>query len=181
MVLLLGEAVDLADPLQGLGGSAYLQVIQNLKTGSPPRCGLDQAKKLHETLLELIRAGLVKSAHDCSEGGLLVAIAESCISRNDGRGTPALLGAEIDLSKVEGGARLDALLFGETQSRVVISVSHEAVDLVLKRAYSKGVAAAAIGRVGGGHLRLTSKQGCWAWDLGALHDGWWNSIARAMR
>ncbi len=181
VILLLGEAVDLTDRLQGLGGSAYLQVIHGLKTGSPPRCGLDQARTLHEFLLGLIRNGLVKSAHDCSEGGLAVAVAESCISRNDGRGTPGLVGAEIDVSGVAGETRLDALLFGETQNRVVISVRHGDVDDVLTQASSKGVPALVLGRVGGGRLRMSAKQVCWDWDLAGLHDGWWNSIARAMR
>ena len=72
-IILLGDAVE-ATPLQGLGGSAYLQVIHGKKNGSPPRCDLEVAKTLHTTLLGLIQSGLVKSAHDCSEGGLAVAL-----------------------------------------------------------------------------------------------------------
>src|SRR5208282_1964936 len=143
---LLGEIVDKADPILGLGGSAYLQVIHGKKTGSPPRCDFETAKMLHTTLLGLIQSGLVKSAHDCSEGGLAVALAESCISQLIARATPRFIGATIDLTNVgqasglpgervsaseedSGSAsqnlgrrdacptlRLDALLFGETQS-----------------------------------------------------------------
>ena len=142
-IILLGEAVDQADPIFGLGGSAYLQVIHGQKNGSPPRCDLEVAKTLHTTLLGLIQSGLVKSAHDCSEGGLAVALAESCISQLIARDTPRLIGATVDLSAVDGVARvstekdkeldgdsarqtpaptrLDALLFGETQSRIVIT------------------------------------------------------------
>src|ERR1035441_10029767 len=80
-IILLGGAVDKADPIFGLGGSVYLQVIHGKKNGSPPRCDLETAKTLHTTLLGLIQSGLVKSAHDCSEGGLAVALAESCISQ----------------------------------------------------------------------------------------------------
>src|SRR5262245_25935843 len=97
VILLLGEAVDMADPLQGLGGSAHLQVVHGQKTGSPPRCDLDQARTLHTTLLGLIQSGLVKSAHDCSEGGLAVALAEGCISQQIARETPRLIGAQVDL------------------------------------------------------------------------------------
>src|SRR6185436_3332346 len=142
-IILLGDVVDANDPLQGLGGSAYLQLIHGKKTGSPPRCDLETARTLHTTLLGLIQSGLIKSAHDCSEGGLAVALTESCISQLVGRDTPRLIGATIDLTtrpavplspsegegQGEGAApketdtisRLDALLFGETQSRVVIT------------------------------------------------------------
>src|SRR5208283_3042239 len=100
------------------------------KTGSPPRCDFETAKTLHTTLIGLIQSGLVKSAHDCSEGGIAVCLAESCISQLIARETPRLIGATIDLSSVgrassradeqaENGSsvasphRLDALLFGE--------------------------------------------------------------------
>ena len=97
-IILLGEAVDQADPIFGLGGSAYLQVVHGKKTGSPPRCDLEIAKTLHDTLIGLIQSGLVKSAHDCSDGGLAVALAESCISQLIARETPRLIGATVDLS-----------------------------------------------------------------------------------
>src|SRR3984957_19274439 len=118
-ILLLGDIVDRNDPLLGLGGSAYLQRVHGLKTGTPPRCDLAKEKELHLALRSLIYSGVVKSAHDCSEGGLAVALAECSISQQIGRDTPRLIGAEIDLSGAPK-SRLDALLFGETQSRVVI-------------------------------------------------------------
>src|SRR6185295_16254274 len=95
---------------------------------------------------------VIKSAHDCSEGGLAVALAESCMSQQIARGTPRLLGASIDLSAVaaprpsaenppdettapspdpDTAFRLDALLFGETQSRVVVSTSAQRAVKVL--------------------------------------------------
>src|SRR5579862_9605200 len=99
-VVLLGEPVDANDPLLGLGGSAWLQAVHGKKTGTPPRCDLEPARTLHTTLLGLIQSGLIKSAHDCSEGGLAVCLAESCISQLVARGTPRLIGAAIDLSLV---------------------------------------------------------------------------------
>ena len=92
-IILLGEVVDKGDPISGLGGSSYLQVIHGQKNGSPPRCDFETAKTLHTTLLGLIQSGLVKSAHDCSEGGLAVCLAESCVSQLVARGTPRLIGA----------------------------------------------------------------------------------------
>jgi phosphoribosylformylglycinamidine synthase len=196
-VILLGEPVDKADPIFGLGGSAYLQVVHGKKNGSPPRCDLETAKTLHTTLLGLIQSGLVKSAHDCSEGGLAVALAESCISQLVARDTPRLIGATIDLSKPltpslspsdgervakpgEGIPRLDALLFGETQSRVVISCKAMDAVKVVERAKLMGVPAAQIGKVGGDKLTVKTASGEFSAPLTELHDAWWNSIARAM-
>jgi phosphoribosylformylglycinamidine synthase II len=195
-IILLGDAVE-ATPVQGLGGSAYLQVIHGKKTGAPPRCDLETAKTLHTTLIGLIQSGLVKSAHDCSEGGLAVALAESCISQLIARDTPRLIGATIDLSSVgrassraEGGAengssvasphRLDALLFGETQSRVVISCKALDAVKVVERAKLMGVPAVQIGKVGGDKLTVKTVSGEFSTPLTELHDTWWNSIARAM-
>jgi len=179
-VLLLGGVADLSDRLLGLGGSAYLQALRNLKTGSPPRCDLEREKRTHDTLLGLIRAGLVKSAHDCSEGGLAVALAESCMSHQIARETPLLVGAEIDLSKLEC-PRLDALLFGETQGRIVISCAAADVGAIEAAAREAGIPLAAIGRTGGADLKITTRFGSATWGLAPLQDAWWNSIARAMR
>jgi phosphoribosylformylglycinamidine synthase len=178
-IILLGDAVDQADPIFGLGGSAYLQVIHGKKAGSPPRCDLEVAKTLHTTLLGLIQSGLVKSAHDCSEGGLAVALAESCISQLIARETPRLLGATIDLSALKD-VRLDALLFGETQSRVVISCQALDAVKVVERAKLMGVPAVQIGKVGGDKLTVKTAAGEFSAPLTELHDVWWNSIARAM-
>jgi phosphoribosylformylglycinamidine synthase len=199
-IILLGEIVDANDPILGLGGSAYLQVIHGKKTGSPPRCDLETAKTLHTTLLGLIQSGLVKSAHDCSDGGLAVALAESCISQLFARETPRLIGATIDFSlvgressqaqKSEDGEklgldgvsphRLDVLLFGETQSRVVISCKPLDAVKVVGRAKLMGVPAVQIGKVGGDKLTIKTGDKDFSASLTELHDAWWNSIARAM-
>jgi phosphoribosylformylglycinamidine synthase len=178
-IILLGDAVDQADPILSLGGSAYLQVIHGQKNGSPPRCDLEVAKTLHTTLIGLIQSGLVKSAHDCSEGGLAVALAESCISQLIARETPRLLGATIDLSGMKD-VRLDALLFGETQSRVVVSCKPLDAVKVVERAKLMGVPAVQIGKVGGDKLTVKTAGGEFSAPLTELHDAWWNSIARAM-
>jgi phosphoribosylformylglycinamidine synthase len=180
VIVLLGEILDQGDPLLGLGGSAYLQRVHGLKTGTPPRCHLGREKAVHDLTRILIRESLVKSAHDCSEGGLAVALAEGCLSQLLGRDTPRLIGAEINLSAVRS-ARLDAVLFGETQGRIVISVSAKNVEKVLVQAKVARVSVARLGMAGGEVLKIKTTSGELSWDLKELHDLWWNSIARAMR
>ncbi len=157
-IILLGEVVDAGDPLLGLGGSAYLQQVHGLKTGTPPRCDLTKEKDLHLALRSLIYSGVVKSAHDCSEGGLAVTLAECCISQQIGRETPRLIGAEIDLSAV-AKMRLDALLFGESQGRVVISVAAVQAHKVLAQAKILGVPATQLGTVRGSALQIKTSEG----------------------
>src|SRR6202142_736473 len=198
-VILLGEPIDADDPLLGLGGSAWLQAVHGKKTGTPPRCDLEQARTLHTTLLGLIQSGLIKSAHDCSEGGLAVCLAESCISQLVARATPRVIGAQIDLSSVAASRksadknqdesalsrdaatiRSDALLFGETQSRVVITCKPLDAVKVVERAKLLGVPTVPIGKVGGQQLSIKTTRGQFSAPLDELHDTWWNSIARAM-
>jgi phosphoribosylformylglycinamidine synthase subunit PurL len=200
-IILLGEPVDTSDPLQGLGGSAYLQVIHGQKNGAPPRCDLETARTLHTTLLGLIQSGLIKSAHDCSEGGLAVCLAESCISQLVARETPRWIGATIDLSGVAASrqsaaeqteeknaalcqdaatVRLNALLFGETQSRVVITCQPLDAVKVVERAKLLGVPATLIGRVGGDKLVMKTPDAEFSAPVAELHDVWWHSLARAM-
>ena len=214
-IILLGEVVDASDPLFGLGGSAYLQRIHGLKNGTPPRCDLEKEKELHLALRALIYSGVVKSAHDCSEGGLAVTLAESCISQQIARETPRLIGAQIDLTEeavppsppleeragerrpvpnldaaVHGDSptadraaalRLDALLFGEAQGRVIISVAAVDAVKVLAQAKILGISATRIGTVGGEGLQIKTPGATLSGDVTELHDLWWNSIARAMR
>lgn len=130
----------------------------------------------------------------------MVCLAESCLSQLVARETPRLIGAQIDLtalgqapSRVEatavaedGGSsmasprRLDALLFGETQSRIVITCNPFDAVKVVERAKLMGVPAACIGTVGGDKLTIKTGTGDFSAPLGELHDPWWNSIARAM-
>ena len=198
-IILLGNPVDAADPLLGLGGSAFLQVIHQKKTGTPPRCDLDREKDLHSAVRALIHSGVVKSAHDCSDGGLAVALAEGCISQLVARETPRLIGATVDLSfgeapeeaassgTLESSAReaatkrVDALLFGESQGRIVISVAGINAGKVLAQAKILGVPALRIGVVGGNELKIKTRAGEFGAPVAELHDGWWNSIARAMQ
>ncbi|OGC90691.1 MAG: phosphoribosylformylglycinamidine synthase II [candidate division Zixibacteria bacterium RBG_16_48_11] len=100
-----------------IGGSEYLKVIHHLVKGKPPGIELQFEKRLQKACSDAIRAGIIKSAHDCSEGGLAVALAECCIGNQD-----KMLGAEIVL---KDKIRTDTLLFGETQSRIIVSLEEE--------------------------------------------------------
>jgi phosphoribosylformylglycinamidine (FGAM) synthase-like enzyme len=180
VIILLGDVVDTNDPLLGLGGSAYLQMVHGLKTGTPPRCDLVKEKTLHDALRGWIQSGDVKSAHDCSEGGLAVALAECCISQFVARDTPRLIGAKVDLSALTL-PRLDALLFGETQCRIVISVAAHKAAKVLAQGKILEIRATELGSVGGSQLQINTTGGELTWDLRELHDLWWNSVTRAMK
>jgi phosphoribosylformylglycinamidine synthase II len=184
-IILLGDAIDTGDPLLGLGGSAYLQRIRGLKSGTPPRCDLTREKELHLGLRSLIFSGAVKSAHDCSEGGLAVALAESCISQQIARETPRLIGAKVDLVPLATGAapqpRQDAVLFGETQGRILITVSNLNATKVLAQAKILGIPACRIGTVGGNALEIHTNAGDFQSNVADLHELWWNAIARAMK
>lgn len=181
VIILLGDVADQGDPLLGLGGSAWLQCVHGLKTGLPPRCDLEKERQLHHALRGFIASGLIKSAHDCSEGGLAVALAESCFSGQIARETPRLLGAQIDLSPIAENIRVDALLFGESQGRIVISVAPMDAVKVVERAKILGVPAVKLGTAGGAGLSIKSGETEFKWPLAELHDAWWNSIARAMQ
>jgi phosphoribosylformylglycinamidine synthase len=135
-----GDAILLLGELGGeLGGSEYLATIHGKVIGAPPRCDVEREKTLIDALLEAIRAGVVSSAHDCSDGGLAVALAECCIASPE-HGN----GADIDLSS-HSTLQNRTILFGESQGRVV--VSSPAPERVIAIAAKAGVPCARIGRV----------------------------------
>jgi len=138
-----GDAIVLLGATrEDLGGTEYLRALHHREQGSPPYISLETEQALHACVLKLIHDGHVQSAHDCSDGGLAVALAESCLSH------PAKpIGAVVKLGL--DGLRRDALLFGESQSRVLLSVSPAHLDQVLTIAQSAGVPARHIGSVGG--------------------------------
>jgi phosphoribosylformylglycinamidine synthase len=152
-----------------LGASLYLREIHGLKRGRPPELNLEREKKMHHAVRAAIRAGLVRSAHDLAEGGLLVALAECAIAGCK------QFGAHIHVAK--GVARLDALLFGETQSRALLTSSPEKLSPLLALFESQGVPARRLGAVGGNKLLVETGDGTGSparlsWDVTALHRAW---------
>ncbi|HYM24157.1 MAG TPA: phosphoribosylformylglycinamidine synthase subunit PurL [Vicinamibacterales bacterium] len=147
-----GDAIILLGDDRGeLGGTEYLKAVHGLVRGAPPVLDLDAERSLQSLLVSLADARLLRSAHDCSDGGLAVTIAECCFDTGG-------LGAEarIDADHISRRESIDAAaaLFGESASRVVVSVAPEHVARVLERARNGNVAVRMIGRVGGSRLRI---------------------------
>ena len=145
------DIVLLGEPTNELGGSEYLARIHDVVAGAPPRCDLAREKATIDALLDAIRAGVVRSAHDCSDGGLAVAVAECCIADEEGT-----IGAEIELTKWSS-LPTRALLFGEGQARIIVSTSES--PTVLELALKHGVPARVIGRVRARENGLTIRIG----------------------
>ena len=144
-IILLGEGRG------ELGGSEYLKVIFDRVGGLPPAIDLQAERALQELIVSLASEALIRSAHDCSDGGLAVAIAECCFDTHG-------MGAEISIAgvRVANDARINeaAALYGESASRVVLSAAADAVTGILERAAASGVPARVIGQTGGNRLRI---------------------------
>jgi len=173
VIILLGATRE------DLGGTEYLRVVHHREQGSPPYLDLDTEKALQACVLKLIGEGVVESAHDCSDGGLAVALAECCVSH-----PTKPIGAVLKLTL--NRLRRDALLFGESQSRVVLSVRPAQVDQVLHMTQTFNVPAMTIGTVGGDRLVIEAEgdgrtSGCTVdSDLNVLYDRWANSLTRTL-
>jgi len=143
LVFLLGASLE-GDPA-ALGGSEYLREVHDLLVGRPS-IDLEREARVQRACLEAIRRGLLRSAHDCSHGGLAVTLAESCIEGGIG----------LDASGAPVQGRLDAALFGEAQSRIVLSCPPEARPDLEALARQHDVPLTYLGTVGGDRLRLAS-------------------------
>jgi phosphoribosylformylglycinamidine synthase len=142
-IVLLGEGRD------ELGGSEYLYQVHGLLKGQPPQLDLDAERRLQKLLVDTAADGLTMSAHDCAEGGLAVALAECCFDTGG-------QGADVDVPAVAAHAlATESALFGESASRVIVSVEPAALDALLARAAEAGVPARLIGRTGGDRIRIS--------------------------
>ena len=168
-VVLLGQSFD------DLGGSEYLKLITGKALGEPPRIDLGLEAAVQRCCLGAIRACLVRSAHDCSDGGLAVALAESCMAGG--------LGLECEAGALErllqrDGCRVDAILFGESQSRIVLSLDESHLHALERLAGEAGVPLAVLGTVGGERFRL----GGWIdMPVSEMRDAWSNALGRMLQ
>ena len=167
------DIVLLGEPTGELGASEYLHAIHGLVAGAPPACDLKAERALIDALLESIAQDNVTSAHDCSDGGLAVALAECCI------GTRAkAFGADVDLG-TWSSLPLRALLFGEAQGRVLVSTSNSTA--VIDAAARHGVPARKIGTVNdGASLRIRVGSRVIEAALSELDDAYHEAIPRRM-
>ncbi|HBB30454.1 MAG TPA: phosphoribosylformylglycinamidine synthase subunit PurL [Cyanobacteria bacterium UBA8803] len=119
LIYLLGLPLTDSTPHLSLGGSEYLATVHSLVAGKPPRVNFDLERRIQTACREGIRQGWVRSAHDCAEGGIAIALAECCITSR--------LGAQINLGITDepGGRRWDEILFGESGSRILVTVRPE--------------------------------------------------------
>ena len=164
VIVMLGENKD------ELGGSEYLKVVHGKIAGHPPAIDLNFEKSVQQTCLEAIRNGLVRSAHDTSEGGLAVTVSECCMAGNVG----AMLSIMDPLDPVP-------LLFSETQSRIILSIPPENLFILEKIAIKHRVPIEVIGKVGGKDL-IIKKGNKTVIDLPIkdLSETYYNSIENIM-
>jgi phosphoribosylformylglycinamidine synthase len=164
-----------------LGGSRYLKVCHGLKIGPPPHVDLAHEIKVQNSVRDLIRQGLVKSAHDCSEGGLAVAVAECCFNPEK------LFGAEIDCSHGPAGrsdrtshSDVATVLFNESQSRIVVSVAPSDLEKTISILRESAVPFEQLGKVTAEELCIRVNDETFHWPITDLYDDWWNAIRRAV-
>ena len=155
-----------------LGGSRYLKVCHGLKVGPPPCVDLAHEIKIQNAVRALIREGVVKSAHDCSEGGLAVSLAECCFHPEK------LFGVEIDFKA--GDTAATTLLFNESQSRIVFSVGPENLQKTISMLQDRQIPFQQLGTVGGDQLHIRVGKEEFFWPVSDLYDDWWNAIRRAV-
>lgn len=170
-----GDAILLVGGLGSeMGGSSYLYELHGLKKGLPPRLDLTREIQFQNAVRSLIHQGKVRSAHDLSDGGLAVALAESCFSTGE-KG----LGAKICIAN--DTLRNDVLLFNETQGRALLSVKASDIDAALAHFRAQGVEAIQIGSVSGdGRLGLQVGEDVLAWSVSDLEESFENSLPSAL-
>jgi phosphoribosylformylglycinamidine synthase len=149
---LRGDARDLA-------GSEFLKLGHDGLVAGQPEIDLDLEVRVQRLCLEAARQGLLKSAHDCSRGGLAVALAKCCIAGDIG----------LDAGRMHYDGRLDAALFGETPSRIVVSTGERVALESLAAAHN--VPALRIGRVGGERIALVGAVDAPIAELSAAYEG----------
>ncbi|MCR4420214.1 MAG: phosphoribosylformylglycinamidine synthase subunit PurL [Clostridia bacterium] len=166
-----GEVVALVGPPAGeLNASEYLWVCHRRLGLSAPQVDLELESRLVRFLLEAAASGLLSSAHDCSEGGLAVTLAECCLA--------AGLGAAVDLAPDD---RPDVLLFGESQGRVVISFPEEKRQRVEELAASLNLPLAVLGRTGGAGLEVRiGGRTCLGVSVDEMERWWRGGLVRAL-
>lgn len=163
LVVLLGETHE------ELGASEYLATIHKQECGRPPRLDLEREKLLQQVCVRAARDGMFSSAHDVAEGGLAVALAEACISH-----PRQTIGVRVTLT---GDLRPDALLFGESQSRAIVSVRPTDWDRLKALLHTSRLPFSVLGEVGGTDLEIA---GYMRIATAALRRQWQTALAQQL-
>ncbi|HEV7503387.1 MAG TPA: phosphoribosylformylglycinamidine synthase subunit PurL [Thermoanaerobaculia bacterium] len=159
--------VLLGDDRSEFGGAAYLRLLYDLEQGRPPAVVLDAELRLARLLRGLVAQCLLHTAHDLSEGGFLIALAEACFGRRT-------MGARVDVPLA------GADLFSETQGRALVAVAPSSLEQVLEAAESLGVPAREIGETGGADLVLKSGGEVLSAPISRLHEVWSTALPKAL-
>ena len=159
------EVIMLAGAPEGLGThiaqSVYMRDIHGRIDGPAPHVDLDNEKKTGDFVRTIITAGLTSAVHDCSSGGLALAVAEMAIASD--------IGATIDA--VSGNNPILAF-YGEDQGRYVLTVKQSDLETVKAQAASAGVSLAVIGKTGGSSVKLGTARGVEIKELRNAHESW---------
>lgn len=155
--------------IDGLGGSEYIKVIHNLVTGDAPEIDAGTTKNLISTLLEIINSGYIQSAHDLSEGGIAVALAECCIMN-----TSRPIGCTVRLNST---VRRDFTLFSENQNIILLSLGKKFEQDIVKCCEKNSILYAPIGITGGDLIKIDKDINI---SLSNAIDSYYNSINKIM-
>ncbi|MFQ4135560.1 phosphoribosylformylglycinamidine synthase subunit PurL [Nodosilinea sp. PGN35] len=172
-----GTAISEGNPLVTLGGSEYLAAIHGQVAGQPPAIAMVLEKRVQAACRHGIAQGWVRSAHDCAEGGLTVALAESCISG----GLGAMV--QLPLAASQTDLRWDRLLFGEGGARILVSVSRDRqAEWEAYLSHQLADAWQWLGSVHGNRLTVATQAGQAVMDesVVALTETWSGAIARQL-
>jgi len=172
-----GDVVVLVGALRGdVGGSEYLAAEHGREAGRPPPLDLEREKAVQATVRRAVKEALLSSAHDCSDGGLAVALAECCMMHDaPAGGRPAHVGAAV---RVPFPARKDLVLFGEDASRIVVSLPHRNVSRLEVIAREAGAPLVTLGAVGGDRLEI---QGALSVPVADLARAWREGIPSVLK
>ena len=159
----------LGEDYEEVGGSEYLKIVHNLVKGNAPEIDLDKERALHKLLLDLIPQGLIKSAHDISEGGIAAALTECCISDESN-----LMGANVEIPVL---TREDFSFFSESQSRVIVSINEKDKNKFEEQCLNSETTFTYLGKTGGQKLIINKK---YTFELSKLNEIYFSSISDKM-
>ncbi|MES1259371.1 MAG: AIR synthase related protein, partial [Gemmatimonadota bacterium] len=175
-----GDAILLLGATRGhLGGSAYWAEVLDTVGGAPPPIDLTAERHLQDFLVAAADQSLLTSAHDLSDGGLAVALAECCIG---GPWDVVTMGADVDLGGHADAATDEGWLFGEDGARALVSCSPELVAEIQQLAHAHGTQCHYLGLVGedGGDVVIRRDQRSWQWPVDRLRAIYYDAIPRRM-
>jgi phosphoribosylformylglycinamidine synthase len=162
IIILLGKCCN------SIEASEYLEVEHNMIAGHAPIVDFELEQKIQDICYEAIREGIIKSAHDCSEGGLAVALAESCFNPD------GLLGARINMGFTH---RADFELFGEAHARIVVSVEEKDIPSLVRIIKKHDAPYKLLGKVADKKFIINDLVSC---DINELYEFWYTAIKRKM-